>query len=246
MDATAEAHPRGPRGDRFERGSASAGSATVRCVDSRRRLGFSGDSLLHAMDRTDSSIEAHESRCAVSGSGMEALVGIVRVGKERRFVSTSEPLRVTWGRSPPPPGPGSPCSRVADSLSSFLGKSPGKTREEAGIGGPRHARKPGFAQFPCTFPVDQGIRPRDGFALACTHRHVVCRPGKSPVEARLHGEDSRNSAGFRSGRALESGPETLRDRRSGARSQRGSLLTGGVVRFRPRFASAGPECVISV
>ena len=89
---------------------------------------------------------------------------------ERRFLSTREQLSVTWKRYPSPPGTGSPCSWAGDSLLYFLGKSPWKTRQEAGIEGSRHAQKPGFAQFPCTFPVDQGNRQRDGFALDCLLR----------------------------------------------------------------------------
>jgi len=59
-----------------------------------------------------------------------------------------------------------------------------------------NARAGDLARFPSIFPVEQGIDPRDRFALACTHRHSVCKSGE-PLHAgaRCWGT-SRDSAGF--------------------------------------------------
>jgi hypothetical protein len=44
-------------------------------------------------------------------------------------------------------------------------------RENGQIGDPGLAGTRASERFPCIFPVDQGFRPRDGFAPDCTHRH---------------------------------------------------------------------------
>ena len=53
-----------------------------------------------------------------------------------------------------------------------------------------------FGRFPCIYPVDQGFRPRDEFAIDCTHRHSVCCCRDFPRASRVSPRKSRDSAGF--------------------------------------------------
>ncbi len=67
---------------------------------------------------------------------------------------------------------GNPCSLAEISLFPNVGNSPARTSSGAGSETlPR--RKSGSGQLPCIFPVDQGFRSRDEFAIDCAHRHLV-------------------------------------------------------------------------
>jgi hypothetical protein len=143
-------------------------------------------------------------------------------------------LHRPWAPKVPARGLEIPCSPS-------LGKSPGKTREGARIEGSRHAQKPGFAQFPRTFPVDQGFRPRDGFALACTHRHSVCGCGECPRALRHSLRDLRDSAGSWRSSPRCSEPETAGSGPGRRRCPCLSLSASRPVRFRRRFTSSRPK-----
>ncbi len=98
------------------------------------------------------------------------------------------------------------------------------------------AGKPGLGQFRCTFPVDQGFRSRDEFAIDCAHRHSVCGCGDFrralPQSLRI----LRDSAGSWRLSQIGSEPETAASGRVPGGGPRSSLLAVRPVRFRSRFA----------
>ena len=53
-----------------------------------------------------------------------------------------------------------------------------------------------FDEFPCIFPVDQGIDSRDEFAPDSFHRHLVCRRRDFSVRARGGRENRAIPQGF--------------------------------------------------
>jgi hypothetical protein len=85
------------------------------------------------------------------------------------------------------------------SLFPKLGNSPARTSSRAGSGDAGLAGKPGFGRFPCIFPVDQGFRPRDEFAIDCTLRHSVCGCRDFAPANRDPARNSRAFAGLGSG-----------------------------------------------
>lgn len=102
------------------------------------------------------------------------------------------------------------------SLFPNAGKTPGRTPRSGRIGGCLPRPEPALALFPCIFPADQGIRPRDWFALACFLRHPVCVRGDRAPGARAGGEILARSRGFERGvraeadrRAPDGGPAAL-------------------------------------
>ena len=91
---------------------------------------------------------------------------------------------------------GNPCSLAEISLFPNAGNSPARTSSRGRIGDAGLARKPEFGRFPCIYPVDQGFRPRDEFAIDCTHRHSVRGVGDCATKTPGGGGSSREFAGF--------------------------------------------------
>jgi len=97
----------------------------------------------------------------------------------------------------------------------------------------------GPGRFPCTFPVEQGIRGRDGFAPDRPHRHRVSSSRDFPRSHQSVAGRTRVIAGFCVSRVRQSEPETAGFLRLGPRRPHFSLLLGlRAVRFRDRFAAS--------
>ncbi len=119
------------------------------------------------------------------------------------------------------------------SLFSIAGNSSDWTPGHRRFGPSAPPRNFGAGGFPCIFPADQGIRCRDGFALACTHRHLVCACGDRALGTRDRPGISLVVAGF--GRTAKPNPNR-RPRVSGPLGAAGRVrLCCQVPRFQ--FAS---------
>ncbi len=90
---------------------------------------------------------------------------------------------------------GNPCSLAEISLFPNAGKTPAKTLRTGRVGDTGLRRKLGSGQFPCIFPVDQGLLRRAEFAIDCTHRHSVRECGDSRANEVVLAETTRDSAG---------------------------------------------------
>ncbi len=96
-----------------------------------------------------------------------------------------------------------------------------------------------FAELPCIFPADQGLRRGDEFAPDSSHRQVVCSCRDCAPASRNSPRSSRDSAGFWQGLPSGSEPETAGSGPRRCRRPSFSLLPTRAVRIRSRFAASG-------
>ena len=104
-------------------------------------------------------------------------------------------------------------------------------RKRLGNSAPVPPAASSLGEFPCIFPVDQGIAPRDEFAPDSPHRH----PGSGCRDFPLGSEDgsgkAREFAACWRLRSFDSEAETARCRGDSSRLARSSLSAISVVRF---------------